>query len=202
MRLATFYLRSRIAGYALAVLVASGLLEWAGARMLLAPTWATPESSLVPVLLFAPLVAACIAGASTRSPFGEIEQTSSYPLPILRLCHLAGLLTCSSLLLAAPAGGWELPHAELIVVRNVLGLSGVSFIASWAFGSGLSWTLPLAYVAVVQTTGRSLDGEWARWAWPAQPITDIGSSSVAITLLLAGLFAVCFFQSNRLLANA
>lgn len=195
------YLRSRVAGYTLASFAVVAFLEWLGGRLLLMPLWAVPAMSLIPVLLFAPLAAACIVGVGTRSPFGEIERTLSYPLPALRLFHLAGLLACGSLMLSIATIGWDLPYTGLIVTRNVLGLSGLAFITARIVGSGLSWTLPLAYVALVQLAGRDSEGEWSQWAWPAHPFTDYLSGLLAATLLVVGLLTACFFGPREVLAS-
>lgn len=135
---------------------------------------------------------------STHNPFGEVEQVSGYPLPVLRFLHLASLLTCACLLLFVVASGWSLPGAELSIVRNVLGLSGISFVTSWILGSRLSWTLPLSCVAAVHLTGQNTNGNWALWAWPAHPATSVWSSSVAITLLVIGIFTACFLKPLEL----
>ena len=201
MRAATLYFRSRSAEYSIAGLVIVTLLSWLGAQALLARPWSAPELNLIPVLLFAPLAAACMAGVSTRNPFGEIEEALSFPLPVLRFLHLASLLACACLLLSAAASGWSLPGAEMSMVRNVLGLSGISLIASRILGSGLSWTLPLAYVVAVQLTGQDINGNWALWAWPAHPVTSVWSNSIAITLLAIGMIAACFLKPFGLSAR-
>jgi len=198
VRFVMLHFRSRSVGYAVAALIVVAFLEWSGAQLLLMRPGAAPQSATIPLFLFAPLAVACIAGASTHNPFGEMERTSSYPLPALRLFHLTGLLVCGSVLLSVIAGGWSLPNADLIVVRNILGLSGAAFIAAHVFGSGLSWTLPLTYVAAVHLAGQAPNGEWSLWAWPAQPLASVPSSFIAITLLLAGLLVVCLLESRKL----
>lgn len=194
------HLRSRSVGHALAALAVVALLEWLGAQLLLTRPGASPHTSAIPLLLFAPLTVACIAGASTHNPFGEMERTSGHPLPALRLFHLTGLLLCGSILLSVVAWGWPLPGADFVVVRNVLGLSGAAFIAARVAGSGLSWTLPLAYAATVQLSGQAQNGEWYLWAWPTQPVASVSSGLIAIALLFAGLSAVCLAGSRRMAA--
>ncbi len=188
MRVSILYLRSRTTLYSIASLFLVALLAWLGAQALLARPWAIPEMSLIPVLLFAPLTAACVVGVSTRNPFGEVEHTSGYPLPLLRLLHLASLIACACLLLLVVANGSSLAEFGVYMVRNALGLSGISLLASWILGSDLSWTLPLSYVAAVQLTGRDMNGDWAFWAWPAHTALEVGSSLVAIALLALGVF--------------
>ena len=176
----------------MAGLIAVAFVAWLGTRALLARPWVIPEMSLIPVLLFASLTASCIVGVSTRNPFGEVEQTSGYPLPLLRLLHLGSLLACACVLLLMVSSGSNLSDFGMYMVRNALGLSGISLLASWALGSGLSWTLPLAYVAAVQLTGQDMNGEWAFWAWPAHTAMGVWANVVAITLLTLGVFIACF----------
>lgn len=132
------YLRSRAFLYSAASMATVALLAWLGAQLLLARPWAVPEMSLIPVPLFAPLTAACIVGVSTRNPFGKVEQTSVYPLPLLRLLHLTSLISCACLLLLLAAGSARLPEFGVCMMRNALGLSGISLLSSWILGSGLS----------------------------------------------------------------
>jgi hypothetical protein len=192
------YFRSRSVVYALAILAVVMLLEWLGSWLLLMRPDGPPQINAIPLILFAPLAVACTVGASTRNLFGELEQTSSYSLAMLRLLHLAGLLLCGSILAFAIAQGWPLPGGGLIVVRNILGLAGVALISASVLGSGLSWTLPLTYVAAVQLAGQNMDGEWSSWAWPALPVTHVPSASIALTFLLAGLSAVCLLEPRKL----
>lgn len=197
MKLSILYFRSRSIGFSVVGLITVTLLAWLGARVLLAQPWAFAEITLFPVLLFAPLIVACIVSTSARNPFGEAEWTASYPVPVLRLLHLAGLLASGSLLLSLAASDWNLPGAEMFIVRNFLGLSGISFLTSWILGSGLSWTVPLSYVAIVQLSGRDMNGDWALWAWPAHSITSAWPTFVAIVLLAMGIFAACFLKPLR-----
>ncbi len=89
--------------------------------LLIRPYGEMPEVVLVPVLLFVPLVAACVIGVSTRSPFGDSKQTSARSLPALRFLYLAGLLVWGALAHSLAATAWRLPQAELILARTLLG---------------------------------------------------------------------------------
>ncbi len=98
--------------------------------LLIRPYGEMPEVVLVPVLLFVPLAAACVIGVSTRSPFGDLEQTSARSLLALRFPHLAGLLVWGALALFLAATAWRLPQAELILARTLLGLVILAFLAA------------------------------------------------------------------------
>lgn len=190
MKLYALFFRSRSAGYSVAGLSGVAFTAWIAGRALLMQPWAVPEKTLVPVLLFAPLAAACIAGVSTHVPFKDLEQAASYPVPVLRFLHTAALLASGCLLLHAAANVWDTPSVELSMVRNFLGLAGIALFSSWALGSGLSWTGPLLYIAMVQLTGQNQDGSWALWAWAAQPAASVLAGSIATLLLTAGIMMV------------
>lgn len=183
MRFAGLYLRPRLAGHVAAYLIAVALLGWTGARLFQAP---------LPVLLvLAPLAAACSMGLSTRSPFGETEETSSRPLPVLRLGHLMGLLACGAITLSFITPSWGPGQADWLLARNLLGFAGLSLLSARVLGAGLSWAPPFAYGALVLVAGRDLRGEWARWAWPTQPIGDTPSAVIVGVLFVAGLVILC-----------
>ena len=197
MRLAGLYLRSRLAGYALAVLLVVALISCAAGLWLLLQPSADSGRSLVPVLLFAPLVVACILGASTHSPFGEMERTVARPLPALRLCHLAGLLLFSAVVLCLGALTWNQEHVALALVRNLAGLSGMALLSAHPLGARLSWGPPFAFVAIIPFVGKGNGGaEGAWWAWIDQPVTHGSSWTIALALLAAGLAAVCLLGAR------
>lgn len=192
MKLFALYFRSRSVGYSVAGLSSVAFTAWIIGRVLLTQPWVIPEKTLIPVLLFAPLAAACIVGVSTHRPFKQLEEASSYPIPVLRFLHIVGLLVCGCLLLYVVASEWRLPDVDLSMIRNFLGLAGIALFASWVLGSGLAWTAPLLYVAVVQLAGQDQDGSWALWAWPPQLATSVSAGLLATLLLIAGIATVSF----------
>ena len=174
------------------------LLGWLGATLLLTlPYGQAQEILLAPVLLFVPLAAACVLGTSAGSPFGDLDLTAARSLSSLRFLQLSGLLVCGSLALSLIAVGWELPHAELQLTRNLAGLSGLALLAAHLLGAGLSWTLPLVYVSLVQFAGRNAKGDLASWAWPMQPATDGGSWVAALGLIVCGLALACLSGTRQ-----
>lgn len=199
MRLLELYLRSRSAFYGAIYLIGVALLGWMAANLLIIQLsyGEKPYMILIPVLLFAPLASACIIGTSIRSPFGDVERTSCCPLPILRFLHLAGLLALSSLTLLFASSSWSFLYAELTLMRNLLGFAGLVFLTARVLDSSLSWTIPLAYVSLVQLTGRNSQGEPFWWAWPLHSVTHMPSAALALTTLIAGLVVVCLSGSQE-----
>ena len=154
MRLAGLYARSRLAGYALAVLALLAPASWAAALGLVSRPFAVPEVVLVPVLVFAPLAAACVVVAGASSPFGETELTASHGLTALRFGHLAGLLACAALWLLA-ALAWGPGHGGWMLARNLLGFAGLALLTTRVVGGRLSWTVPFVFVTVAAFMGRA-----------------------------------------------
>jgi hypothetical protein len=196
VRLARLYLRSRLIPHATAVLAVVALATWGTACWILSPS-GTPER-LVVVLVFAPLAAACVLGASTHSPFGDTERVVPYSLPLLRLGHLVGLLLLVAPLLcltvASPQPDAKImpdripDYPALVMTRNLIGSVGFAFLAARAVGAYLSWTLPVTFVLILPLVAGGTGG--MRWAWPAQPATDGLSWAIALVLFVVGLAAV------------
>lgn len=192
MRLTALFLRSRRAGYALAALGCVALLAWAAGWLVLYRPAATVEY-LSPVVVFAALLAACVVGVGAGSPFGETEKAVAFPLPALRFVHLAGLLVCVAGAFLVVSLAWDRPVAAAMLVRGLLGLSGMAFLAALTLGGRLSWTLPVLFVAIIPFVGDgSGESRWAWWAWVDQPAGDPVSWLLAAVLLVCGLGLVCF----------
>lgn len=183
MRLAGLYLRSRLAGRALAVLTAIAALTW------LWVWWsgsATITVTLLPLTM--PLAAAAVIGASTGGPFGESEGTASQLLAPLRMGHLAGLLAVAALTLALAVTWWSVPEGAWTLVRNLAGFTGLALLTSRVLGSGLCWVVPLGY-AVLSLLSPGF-GQAPAWAWSVRAAADQEAMAIAALLLLAGLALV------------
>lgn len=192
MRLSYLYLRSRLSGHAAACLAGVAALAWLWVRL----TGNGPdagdakEAAMGLSLLVMPLAAAVVVGVSTRSPFGDTERTAARSLPALRLGHLALLLALGAASLALVATPWPVPRAEWQMARNVLGFSGLAFLAARAIGAGISWVFPLAYGALALMVGVPADGPARPWAWAMQPGGHRQGAMLACSLLLLGLLLV------------
>jgi hypothetical protein len=179
MRLLALYLRSRLADRALGLLLLSGVVDTLWLHHF--PPHAIWRALALVIL---PLLPSVVIGAGARSPFGDIERCASRPVGPIRLGHLLALALVAALVLLGASvivsGGIE---REL--VRNLAGYLGISLLAAWLLGTGISWALPLAYA----TLGFTLQPENAL-AWPARYPLDAHSLIVALSLLALGLLAV------------
>jgi len=180
MRLAQLYLRSRLIGRTVAVLGATAGLTWLWLQ------WSRQSTLTIDMLpVSMPLAAAVVIGASTGSPFGEIEVTASRSLASIRLWHLAGLLLLATMALALPVVWWSVPEAKWLLVRNLLGFTGLALITARLLGGGLCWVLPLGYAILSMLAYQPR--EEIQWAWPVVAAGDSGASIFAASLLLVGL---------------
>lgn len=184
-RLMSLYLRSRLAGGALAASLATALGGW----YLL---YQSNDRDLTMLLLTAVSLGAAIAiGLSARSPFGDTERIVSRPLPLLRLIHLAGLLVLAALALGFANRAESEPWAEWMLVRNLAGYAGLALVAARLASASLSWIAPVGYVmAVLMTLSER------RWAWPLKPSYDEWAALIAIVLLTAGLLLTVLFGAR------
>lgn len=195
MRLIKLYLRSRQAGAALALL---GLIAAASG---LALRLSGGDLYLFGAILYAlPLAASVVIAVGTRVPFGESEQTTSYPLPLLRLGHLLALIAWAVGGLAAAALLWspavmvglttagELVQPSAVawwLTRNVIGFAGLGFLSARWLGSGRAWVIALVHGVLTLTTPPE-----TIFGWPTRPASDREALVIAGVLLVVGLAAI------------
>ena len=202
-RLAILYLRSRRVGWAALTVVALAAVSWAGTAWLISrPEFEVDNSGVLkPLLVLATLAAACIVGAGSGSPFGDAERTGARSLQPLRFGHLAGLLLCAAVLLAVVLLSFDLrgsvwANPLYALLRNLVGLSGMTLLAARLLGARLSWALPLFFVMAAYLGARQPDDTYAVWAWQMQPGRDGISWVFAAFLISIGLAVVCRYGAR------
>lgn len=132
---------------------------------------------LLPILLT--VAAGAVIAARTTSPFGEVERTAC-GLPWYRFVLLGFLVTVAAvgLVLARPAEAG-------VLVRNLLGLTGLALLAACLLGGALAWTAPLAYTVLC---GGAIDlRDESVWTWPTLPVGDSNAIVPALFLFAAGM---------------
>ncbi len=182
MKLWYLHLRSRTVGWAALALIAIGGLTGLWLSQL-----EQPGTALRLLLVVMPLAVAVVIGASLRNPFGELEASASYPVPLLRLGHLAGLLALSIMALGVSVRVGAAAGIEGQVLRNLAGFAGLALLSVPVLGSRLSWIVPLACGVLAFWMGASVPGEAVWWAWPLQPGDDRVALGTALLLLAIGL---------------
>ncbi|MEX1157939.1 MAG: hypothetical protein WEC79_03290 [Thermomicrobiales bacterium] len=188
MRLVWLFLRSRLAGPALAGIALTALLAVAWER------WFghEPEAMTAAMILF-PLVVACVIGTGAHSAFGETELTASLSLPLLRGVYLAGLIAVGALALLLAALAWTLPDDGGTLARNLAGLSGLALLAAPVVGGRLSWIVPVTLAMAAQLLAISDLPSWLALTWPQASFDNDRALALALGLLGSGLAAVHVF---------
>ncbi len=120
-----------------------------------------------------------------------------FRLPPFRLAHLVGLIFWAAVLLVFVSGGWEREGVWLVLVRNLLGLSGMAFLAAYVAGGGLSWILPVGFAVALPFIGKTPGEKWFWWAWTERPAEEPLSWLLAFSLLAAGMGVVSFFGARE-----
>lgn len=174
---------SRQVGHAALGLAATALLLRASHH------WTT-DRGLFPqlLLLLINAAAATIIATTTRNPFGEAEDTMSYPLPGLRLTHvltLTGVALATTALVSLTA-----PYAISgpALSRNLAGLTGLALLSAALLGAHLAWSAPLAYILYC---GGELDLHISNLrSWPTLPGSDHSATAVAVALLAGGVVTI------------
>src|SRR5204863_474415 len=132
--------------------------------------------------------AAATTAASQRSPFDEAERATGVRPPQLRLAAGTGLAALAYGTLAAGAADAHLAFGAVGLLRNLVGVVGVTLLTA-ALGSGnLAWLGTLGYLLLAMT---AVSLGWTTpWLWPARPPTDRGAAICAGLVFLAGLAAI------------
>ena len=92
-----------------------------------------------------------------------------------------------------------LPAAALIIVsatdgialqvlRNTLGLVGLSLMAVVIFGSKFGWSIPTVYVFVALTMGVNANGSISPWALLLKPRVSVVGWAVDLVIFVVGMF--------------
>jgi hypothetical protein len=177
MRRFALYLRSRRVGQALGGILLVAFMV----GLLLAAGDGRSMAALVAVL--PPAGMAAIIGLSAATPFGPLERSMSFPLAVLRLGHLGGLVLVAALTLGAATLGTPAPLEWVgAVVRNLLGYAGLALLVATLLAPAYSWSLPVAYAIAVLAFG-----DERLWAWPLRPATHQPAAALSFALLVAGL---------------
>lgn len=191
------YLRSRLAGRAVLILGIVAPVVWALTWLLVSQTpYGVAHGGLTLLLVFGTLAAACVVGASARSPFGDAELAAARPLSPLRLGHLSGLLfwaalTLSTALLAFDLDGARPEYPLLVLFRNLAAFAGIAFLTARLAGARLSWLPPFFAAVAYLTLMGSGNDVLARWANRSYDGSHGPAWAVSLAALVLGLGLIC-----------
>lgn len=207
MRLAYLYLRSRQAERALVLLVLLGAtaLLWRGLSD------GDPLNSDLMVTGL-PVAAAVIIGASTGSPFRDVEDAARHWLPTLRLPHLVGLVLLATSALALTTAAWYVSDIQWALARNLILFVGLALLGARLVGPGMGWLLPvgygfLAFLATLLAAGQPHHQlRWGqsdiRWAWSLHAGKEHEAALVAGLVLVIGLWIAAQWGARDRLEEA
>jgi hypothetical protein len=192
MRLAYLYLRSRQVERALISLALLGMAALLWRRL----SDGNPLNNDL-MITGLPVAAAVIIGASTGSPFRDVEDAAQHWLPALRLPHLVGLVLLAAGALGLTTAAWHVSDIQWALVRNMILFAGLALLGARLVGPGLGWLLPVGYglLAFLATLLAALQPhhqlQWEksdiRWAWSLQAGRDHEAAVVAILAVIIGL---------------
>lgn len=208
MRLVGLYLRSRLAGRAILILGLVAPIAWALTWLLVSQTpYGVASGGLTLLLVFGTLAAACVVGASVRSPFGDTELAAARPLLPLRLGHLFGLLLWSALTLCAVLLTFDLDGARpeyplLVMLRNLAALTGLALLTARGVGARLSWVLPFVSAIAYLTLMASDNDVLASYANRSYHGLHGPAWALSLAVLALGLGLVCLFGARESAAES
>jgi hypothetical protein len=182
-RLGRLYVTSRRIPSAGAALVACALvlhlvLHWTPAS----GTFATQ----LPLLVIG--AAAAVIGATHRSPFGDAERATGLRLPVARFAASLCLAAAGYGILAAGAADARLIFGATGLLRDLVGIVGVTLLTAALASGNLAWLGTLSYLLLAMSAVAV--GWTTPWLWPARPPMDTGAAVCAVTIYLVGLIAV------------
>lgn len=198
-RLLTLFLRAR------GMLISAVLVLGSCGALALLGDWAGKAAiRQALVLQFVPVVVAALVGVSVWTPVGEPERTAARSLPPLRAMHVGALLLASVGLSRWLVSRWthQVPEVDLnwVVVRNIVGMAGIAFLAGRLIDARLSWVGPLipgilAMSYIIRVRSSELDTMWdpAWWLWNGQSSDDLVSWVIALALGAGGFVWFCLW---------
>lgn len=150
---------------------------------------ADPEQRAVSVVLGA-LIASALISAALAGADEELELSTRSRWWGLRAVLLATLVAGSAMVMSL-AGWWEPgSFGAYAIVRDVLGLAGITAITAAAAGARASWIPGLVWTLVALFSGPDAhELPTALATWMAQPSSVVASWACALTLAAAGVLS-------------
>jgi hypothetical protein len=179
------YARSRALHLTLAALAGTAVFAvWAAGLM----NAYLDTNRRIPLVALAPLLAASVIGVSLHTWTDELDRTAVLPWWPRRLAHLAGLTALAAALLPLAVLGHPLAFAHAsamghasafgppVMIRNLLGCTGMTAAAAALLGARLSWLPAFGHVSAVYLASGGVRGPAVTvWAWPVQPDGRLGA---------------------------
>lgn len=182
MRWMTLYLRSRRASAALAAAVGCVALTWS-----LWTIFSDARDVGLPMVVLTVLLTVATLTATLAGPDDELERTGALPWPPRRAAHLLAAATLVLLpLLATLLTGARFGPAWL-VVRDAVGLLGLTALGAVTVGAARSWFAPLVWTLAAMILALPNQAWGQALSWQAQPPDNLPAALTAGLLAVAGL---------------
>ncbi|MDG4767173.1 hypothetical protein O7632_24185 [Solwaraspora sp. WMMD406] len=186
MRWVGLYLRSRRVPLAAVVAAGASALVWAAW-----PYFSDGQTINARVLSVTVLIAAVALGTTLSGADDALDHSASARWPVRRAVHL--LLTAAAIVaLLLVTTVTEARFEPLgVVVRNTVGLLGLTALGATLLGAALSWIAPLTWtlVAIMPWMGPSEQLRMQLGAWLVQPGDTTVATVCAAVLAVTGLAA-------------
>ncbi len=192
MRWLVLYLRSRRAPLALAVTVGCAVLMWS--------LWAVASRSRevgLPLVILTVLLMVSALTPTLVSPDAALDRTAALPWAPRRAAHvLAAMLVVVGLLavtLVTPATF----SPGLLVVRDTVGLLGLTALGATVLSPARSWFVPLGWTLAAILFPESETHLQQALTWQAQDPRSGAAAATAVALASAGLLAYTLIGPPR-----
>ncbi|WP_433266962.1 hypothetical protein ACQPWR_04840 [Micromonospora vinacea] len=186
MRWLQLHLRSRRVPLALATVTAVITLTWALVLAYTDSATINPRTASLAIMLAVVAVGTTLSGAD-----GALDHTMAVNWPVRRAGHLllATAAITALLSLSMITGTRYEPFA--LVLRNTVGLLGLTALGATLLGAALSWLAPLTWtlIAVLPMMGPSRDLKMQLAGWLIQPAGTTAATACAAILAATGLLA-------------
>jgi hypothetical protein len=186
-RLLGLHLRARHLYLAAVGVGLVAVLAWLAEQWLVNRPYAEGPGARLPVVAFAPMLAAVLLGPTLAGADEELERAT--PLAWWRWRLGQVLLSCGVIGGALALTGLSAPddfgaHALL---RNSLACAGLVVASAAALGAQLSWLPAFGYISAVVAASPSRTDTVAQiWGWPVQPSTVDASWWTAVIIFVLG----------------
>lgn len=192
MRLLTLYLRSRRVPAAVAVVV----LGTAALTSLAQLGGGATAHSVLAVLAIA--VSVAVMGPGLAGADLDLDRTAGLAWPPRRVAHvvvaavgIAGVVAAASLIGDSLADG-------RVILRDTLGLGGLTALGAATVGAQRAWIAPVAWSVAVVPVGASSRTWYAElFTWLLQPAGTASATVVASVLAVLGTAAYAAAGSRR-----
>ncbi|MFG1762786.1 hypothetical protein ACGFIH_05620 [Micromonospora parva] len=186
MRWVRLHLRSRRVPVALGVATAVIVLTWVLSSVYTTATTINVRTASLTIMLAVVSLAATLNGADDA-----LDRTASVNWPLRRAGHLLLAAAAITALLSLSALTDARYEPLGLVLRNTVGLLGLTALGAALFGAALSWIAPLTWtlVAILPLLGPSTDVRVQVAGWLVQPDGTTAATVCATVLAVSGLLA-------------